>query len=313
LIIGGGIFLGKAIANRLSKIHDVFVLNRGNNPIPKNCTWLKADRNVIHEFAKAISKKIFDVVIDTCCNNSEQMRISLDILKDKFNQYIYISTASVYKNIKNFPIKETEETGGTKIAGSYGVKKFEAEQMLCNSKVNYIIFRPFYLFGENNNFDRESYIFLRLLNYKHIILPAMGKPIIQFGSVNDLSMAIEKLLLNPISIRKTYNFGNDIYVSFKQFVDMCSRIAGIKALIYGIEANQIGISSVKWFPFYDENFFGDISLLKKDLNIKHFSNLEYDLSETFKKTKDKLLKLEFKQNDTEIRLLTKHKNLLVKL
>ena len=46
LVFGGSVFVGEAIARKLIESgHDVYVLNRGNHPIPEGCKHLKADRN----------------------------------------------------------------------------------------------------------------------------------------------------------------------------------------------------------------------------------------------------------------------------
>jgi len=223
LIIGGGIFVGRTIAEYFSLSNETYVLNRGNNDIPSGCHHLKADRNNLDEFRSVLGTQDFDVVIDTSCLDGNQMKLSIECLEGRVGRYVYISSSAVYSNYRFFPLKETAETEGGIEWDKYGVDKLHAEEVLRgNKRVPYTILRPFYIYGNHNNLPRESYVFLRLINDSPIILPSMGNNIIHFGYINDLALAIEKAVSTSKSENQIYNIAGDEFVSYLQWVSICA-------------------------------------------------------------------------------------------
>ena len=164
LVMGGNQFLGKRVCEiLLEKKYEVFAINRGNRKNLKNINFLKCDRNNEEELRKITENLKVDYIIDISAYTGEQADILQKIMSGKFKQYILISSASVYNNIESYPVQEESSKGKNEIWGQYAEDKYLAEKVTVENSdrynFKYTIFRPFYIYGEENNLDREKYIF----------------------------------------------------------------------------------------------------------------------------------------------------------
>src|SRR5690348_2823437 len=111
LILGGTIFVGRHIvASALKAGHSVTTLNRGTHKLEeqKDVERLIADRSAdLH----VLKNRKWDAVIDTCGYVPGVVSKSVAALKGCVDNYVFISTVSVYKN---FPADEMDETGPIK-------------------------------------------------------------------------------------------------------------------------------------------------------------------------------------------------------
>jgi len=106
LVMGGNQFVGKEVAKKLlEKNYKVYVLNRGIRKNLDNAIFLKADRKNISEMKNILKNIEIDVIIDISAYTEEQVEILQRVMKNKFKQYILISSASIFSRIKyNLPI-----------------------------------------------------------------------------------------------------------------------------------------------------------------------------------------------------------------
>lgn len=191
LIMGGNQFVGKRLCEVfVGKGYKVFALNRGIRDNINGVIHLKADRNIKIALNMVTKNLNVDAIIDVSAYYSDQILLLQSAMKNKYRQYIFISSASIYNNIKNFPANEKDATGENPIWGDYAKNKFLAEKIIIENEkkygYKYTIFRPFYIYGIGNNLDRESYIFSRLKFDLPIFIPNIGVEKIQFGYIDDL-------------------------------------------------------------------------------------------------------------------------------
>lgn len=163
LVFGGSVFVGETIARKLIENgHNVSVLTRGNHPIPEGCIHLKADRNDDNQLKSVLKNHFFDFVIDISAYKPNQTKLAATYLNGKTHHYIHISSATVYLCSEKFPLLESSPTGLNPVWGDSGAGKYLCEQELIKQhKENDLpitIFRPFYIYGPNNNHEREIYI-----------------------------------------------------------------------------------------------------------------------------------------------------------
>ena len=96
LIMGGNQFVGKEIVKKfLEKDHIVYVLNRGTRKNIEGVFFLKADRNNYIETENILKNIEVDIIVDVSAYTEEQVDILQKVMKDRFKQYILISSASV--------------------------------------------------------------------------------------------------------------------------------------------------------------------------------------------------------------------------
>lgn len=310
LILGGSVFVGRAITKKLiEEGNKVYVLNRGTHPTPSGAIQITADRNIGKEVTDALGDLEFDAVIDGSAYYAEQTKITVDNLINRTGHYIHISSAAVYCNTRQYPVKENHSRGTCKDWGDYSTQKFLCEEELFKSwrerAFPITIFRPFYLYGPGNNLDRESYVFKRLLTKTPIIVPGMGMPIVQLGYIDDLVDVISGVIHNTKSFGQAYNISGESGITLKGWVETCAEAVGITGEIICVEAKEMGCKAREWFPFRDIHLLGSCEKLKNELGFTPKVSLVDGLRIAFESMqKDTLLK-DFSPTKAEIEILEK--------
>jgi len=285
LIMGGNQFVGKEIVkNFLEKDYIVYVLNRGTRKNIEGVFFLKADRNNYIETENILKNIEVDIIVDVSAYTEEQVDILQKVMKDRFKQYILISSASVYNSIESAPVNEESETGKNLIWGDYAKNKYLAEQKTIeNSNLynfKYTIYRPFYIYGIGNNLDRENYFFSRIKYDLPIYIPSKNN-IIQFGYVEDLALAIESSINNSDFYNQIFNISGDEYVTMSEFIEICAKVINKKTTIKYVDTEKSQIKVRDWFPFREVNLFGDISKLE-NTGFRNTYSLVQGLEKTYK-------------------------------
>ncbi|MEM9772684.1 MAG: NAD-dependent epimerase/dehydratase family protein [Cyanobacteria bacterium P01_D01_bin.73] len=114
LILGGTVFLGRAIANAaLVNGHDVTLFNRGvSTPDPfvdqgfpnaERLTQVRGDRRDPNAVQALITDETWDAIIDTCGTTLEVIANTASLIGDQLERsphfrYVYISTIAVYED-----------------------------------------------------------------------------------------------------------------------------------------------------------------------------------------------------------------------
>ena len=285
LIMGGNQFVGKEIAkNFLEKDYTIYVLNRRTRKNIEGIFCLKADRDNFVEIENILKDIEVDIIVDISAYTEEQVDILHKVMKNRFKQYILISSASVYNNIECTPVNEECQTGENLIWGDYAKNKYLAEKKTIeNSNLynfKYTIFRPFYIYGIGNNLDRENYFFSRIKHNLPIFIPSKNN-IIQFGYVEDLALAIESSIENSDFYNQIFNISGDEYVTMSEFAEICGKVMAKKAVIKYINTEENKIKARDWFPFREVNLFGDISKLE-NTGFRNTYSLIKGLEKTYK-------------------------------
>ena len=285
LIMGGNQFVGKEIVKKfLEKDYTIYILNRGTRKNIEEVIFFKVDRDNFIEMENILKNIDVDIIIDVSAYTEEQVDILHKVMKNRFKQYILISSASVYNNIESTPANEESQTGENLIWGDYAKNKYLAEKKTIeNSKIynfKYTIFRPFYIYGVGNNLDRENYFFSRIKYNLPIYIPSKNN-IIQFGYVEDLALAIESSIGNSDFYNQTFNISGDEYVTMSEFSEICGKVMNKKAIIKYINTEENKRKARDWFPFREVNLFGDISKLE-NTGFRNTYSLIQGLEKTYK-------------------------------
>lgn len=267
LIMGGNQFVGKEVAKYfIQKKCRVYVLNRGTRENPNGAIHLKVNRINLTQMQFILKDIFVDIIIDISAYTEKDSDIIQQVMKNKFKQYILISSASIYNNIHSYPVKENDSIGENSIWGNYAKDKYLAEEItkknsyLYNFK--YTIFRPFYIYGIGNNLDRENYFLSRIKHNLPIHIPNKGEEIVQFGYLDDLINALEMSIDNQNFYNNIFNISGDESVTFNKLIDICGEIIGKTTIKKYINTTFTDIKARDWFPFRDVHLFGDISKIK---------------------------------------------------
>src|SRR3989344_946913 len=256
LVIGGSRFVGPALIQKLSAGNfDITVLNRGliHSDYPAGVRFIKGDRNTGFNI-----QEHFDIVIDMCAYTGAHTKRALEELR--FDFFVHMSTAAVYKKTEIFPLTEESPIGEWPLWGDYNKGKVECERVLAASKIKFAAIRPVYILGPNNYCDRERFIYSKIKRGDPIILPGNGEALVQFVFAEDVARSIA--LIAEKKIAGAFNCAGDETITLKGLVEEMGRIMGIKPKLQYNPKTDGDRFDIAEFPFANENLVCDNTKLK---------------------------------------------------
>lgn len=203
LILGGTGFIGpNEVRYALSRGHKVTTFNRGKshpNELPAEVEQLLGDRNGKLD---ALKNRQWDVVIDDPTTLPAWVRDAAQLLKGNVDRYVFISTVSVYAEVKNGvdesaplqkydgpdPYKETLQAMVASGYKTYGPLKAlsekEAEKWFPGKT---LIVRPGLIVGPRDPSDRFTYWPVRVARGGEVLAPGNPDDPVQFIDARDLA------------------------------------------------------------------------------------------------------------------------------
>src|SRR6059036_4202566 len=203
LILGGTGFTGPyQVRYALNRGHKVTTFNRGKThpgELPGEVEQLIGDRNVNLD---ALKNRQWDVVIDNPTMLPAWVRDAAQLLKGNVDRYVFISTISVYGEVKQGvdesapvekyegpdPYKETLEAMKASGYKTYGPLKAlsekEAEKWFPGKA---LIIRPGLIVGPRDETDRFTYWPVRIDRGGEVLAPGDPNDLVQFIDARDLA------------------------------------------------------------------------------------------------------------------------------
>lgn len=192
LILGGTGFIGPhLVAYAMQRGHKITLFNRGrtNTHLFPDAEKLVGDRN--NDLA-ALQGRRWDAVIDNSGYTPQQVRLSVDLLKDNCDQYLFTSTRSVYHDFTSAVMDEDAPVGPRELPESewdgYGPNKVLAERIVMDAfGSRTLITRPPVIVGPGDRSDRFTYWVDRIDDGGDILVQGQMTDPIQFVDVRDLA------------------------------------------------------------------------------------------------------------------------------
>lgn len=281
LIIGGTKFLGRHLIDAaLKNNHEVTLFNRGrkyaDEKIP-DVEQIHGDRNSDLE---KLDGKNWSAVIDTCGYLPQTVRKSAEFLSDKVNQYVFISSASVYSETSEPNYDETTATAklsreqkkavgkidpkgeltGATLGENYGALKALCEEAAEDAMPNRVLnVRAGMIVGAFDPTDRFTYWVMRVAKGGEILAPGTSENHIQLIDARDLSEWIIKMIEENES--GIFNItGKPFELNFGKMLDAMKTALRSNAKFTWVDENFLNENEVApWseMPFYlpesDEN------------------------------------------------------------
>ncbi|MBI5352373.1 MAG: SDR family oxidoreductase [Chloroflexi bacterium] len=235
LIIGGTRFLGRHLVNSArSRGHDVTLFNRGQtNPnLFGQVEKIQGDREKDLDQLTGT----WDAVIDTCGYFPRIVRLSAEALKDKVENYVFISSLSVHSELGKIGINESDPVGKIEdesieeITGeSYGPLKALCEKAVRDVfGIDSLIIRPGLIVGPHDPTDRFTYWPVRVARGGTVLAPDKPETPIQIIDVRDLSNFIIKLIEQDVT--GVFNAtGPDHELTLGAMLDTCKLVSASDA------------------------------------------------------------------------------------
>jgi 2'-hydroxyisoflavone reductase len=139
---------------------------------------------------------------------------------------------------------------------TYGAQKADSERALFElhrrENIPVATLRPAFVYGPNNPFDREAFVWDRILAGRPVIIPEDGSRTMQWVHVHDVARAAVLAAHNDVAIGHAYNLANDRPITQIEFVQLLARIAGKQAHLVHVPRADIQQAGGALFapPFY---------------------------------------------------------------
>ncbi|MBA3859833.1 MAG: epimerase [Cyanobacteria bacterium PR.3.49] len=291
LILGGTVFLGRHIVSAaLEAGHSVTTFNRGTHILAEHQSIekLHGDRE---KNLDALQNRSWDAVIDTCGYAPDAVSKSAEALKDSADNYVFISSISVFKNFaargmnESAPVKSIESGDEVEYGSLKAACEKAVERAFCEGST---IIRPGLIVGPYDPTDRFTYWPSRVSKGGRVIAPGAPERCIQFIDVRDLAKWTIRLIENQS--RGTFNAtGPEKPLSMREFLNECNAVGGNSAQFVWMNDEALAEAKVDawmemplWIPASDEEHRG---FLHMDCSKGQSAGLQYSpLSKTIRDT-----------------------------
>lgn len=266
LVIGGTLFIGKALVRRLLDAgDDVTILHRGrHNPFEGETQELHGDRNDGPAVADLIRGKGFEVVYDNVYDwqrgtTAEPVEQAARACDDQLTKYVFMSSVAAYGSGEN--VAEDAPLAPPDFEDVYCRNKADTERMLfrlhAESGFPSTTLRPPYIYGPENPFYREQFFFDRILAGRPIIVPGDGTREMQFVLVDDLATAAIEAGRRDAAAGKAYNVAQERAITQNEFVAAAGEACGRKVETVHVEREKLTELGGQIFepPFYFAQYF----------------------------------------------------------
>ena len=268
LITGGNGLLGRALINKLSIEHNLYVIIRDltySNYNMENITIIKSDLayfdvnilpnniDVVYYLAQSNRFREFPEGADDMfqVNIHAPLKIVEWAMKNNVKKFVYASTGGVYTN-PNKPVSEFFDINANKKQGFYPDSKLSAEILLKNYTgffETFVIIRPFFMYGEGQN---ATMLIPRLINSvkNKLEITLNGKEGIKINPIyiDDAVNSVVKIL--EIKGEHIINIAGEDIVSLKELVIKIAKILNKEP-------------DFKYNDTIQNNLIADISMMKE--------------------------------------------------
>lgn len=277
LLLGGTGTLSRAVLEEALKNNmEVSILNRGlhNSHLPKEVHVIKGDFYAPFKWKDSAVDGNYDVVVDFLSRTSDDIERIYPIFKDNCKQYIFISSACVYRRSKeDFPIKETSPKPNTD--WSYNTEKYESElklrELAANAASYFTIVRPYITYNDERipvgiapAYKYHKMLIERIKAGKPWFVWDDGSAITTVTYVNDFSVGVVGLFLNEKAKNEDFHITGDFTYTQLQVVEKLFSKLNVPSDVICIPANEI--ASI--LPEYKGQLLGDRALDAKFDNSK---------------------------------------------
>lgn len=237
-MLGGSVFVGKHLVDLLvERGHRVSVLNRGVTPtaLPPGVEHIRADRTDAEQLRAALGGRQFDCVFDVSgfvmAAGGGDIDGLLALLDGRVGAYVYVSSIMAYDQslAGRFPWSEDLPTNPDGPTSYGGFKALSERAMLDRHAATGFpasVVRPAAIYGPDNNiYDMETPMFLRLLHGRPILVPHGGLVVGSYGHVDDLCEAMLVMAEQEAARGHVFNVTGDS-LDVNRYVRMLAEIVG---------------------------------------------------------------------------------------
>lgn len=282
LLLGGTGTLGSAVLNEsLKEGFDVTIMNRGKRKhfITDSFKVVLCDFFDSENMKNIFKDTKYDTIVDFLSRTREDIERVYPIFATKCKQYIFISSACVYRREEcDFPI--TESSPKPNQLWEYNIKKFESEKKLIELSLFYgtiyTIVRPYITYDD----ERIPFGITPAYHYHRTIIERIkagkpwftwdeGKAITTITHTSDFARALVGLFLNEKAFNEDFHITSGYECTQIELIKQFCNILGKETQIINFDSKEI----VKCLPEFTGLLLGDRSLNASFNNSKIISAL----------------------------------------
>ena len=248
LVIGGTLFIGRALVDKLlERGDDVVIMHRGKRtPFGDRVDEIRCDRNDVAAVRAALNGTKFDVVFDNVYDwergtTADQVSAAATAVSDGLRRYVFTSSIAAYPAGGEYD--ERAPLVPSDYPSPYSAQKADSERALFElhrrQRIPVTTLRPAFIYGPHNPFDREAFFWDRLRAGRPIIVPEDGSRTMQWVHVRDVAHAAVLAATKDVAAGHAYNLASYPPVTQIEFVQLLARIAGQEAHLVHIPREQI--------------------------------------------------------------------------
>lgn len=269
LLLGGTGVLSSDVRDYcLSQGDEVYTITRGKHKVQQQerLHYIVANIRDLVDVKCKLGVLRFDVIVDFLSYNKEQLHQAFSNLANFCNQYVFISSACVFRRAEEDGIL-SEDSPKPNEHLSYSQEKFDCENYLLNlsnPSTNFTIVRPYITYGDT----RIPFGIAPLARFHGTIIERIksGKPFFIWDEgkakctllhTTDFARALYRLFGNTKSFNNSINIVGNEVVSWKDVVDILyDELNADKSNIVSIPSGKLA----QILPEYKESILGDRSL-----------------------------------------------------
>lgn len=238
LFIGGTGTISSAVSKlAVEKGWELYLLNRGRNKLVtvEGAKTLVCDINDEASAAELLKDMSFNVVAQFVAYTPEQVERDIRLFENKTKQYIFISSATVYKKPPS-AVRVTEDCVLGNPYWGYAQNKIACEQALYaagrRKGFPYTIVRPSHTYGLSGvpvaiHGRQGSYQVLdRIINGKPVIVHGDGATLWTLTHNSDFAKAFTALMGNPHAVRECYHITSDEALTWNAVIETFGETVG---------------------------------------------------------------------------------------
>jgi nucleoside-diphosphate-sugar epimerase len=238
LFVGGSGIISRAVTElALAKGHELWLLNRGQHRPVAGARPLVADIADPAAARAALQGHEWDVVVQWIAFGPEDIRRDLELFRGRTQQYVFISTASIYEKPATGGII-TESTPRVNPHWDYSRKKIAAELELEAAHraggFPYTIVRPSLTYGDDqiplvlNAWQQPWTAIDRMRRGAPVIIPGDGTSLWTITHNTDFAAGLVGLFGHPQAIGEAFHITSDEALPWNRFFALTAQAAGVK-------------------------------------------------------------------------------------
>ena len=266
LLIGGSGTLSKAVLKEsMTKGYSLTIMNRGrkSHQAPAGVEHIVCDVKNEVVLKEILKGRSFDVVVDFVSRIPSETRMLYSVFNGICKQYIFISTACVYRrSLEDMPIKEDSPKPNKN--WSYNVEKYECEETLKTlskeSNTYYTIVRPYITydderipFGIAPEYKYHRTIIERIKSGKPMFIWGDGQTMTTSTYVSEFAVGLVGLFLNEKACNEDFHITSSMSYPVIDVLTLLYEKLGQTPQVIHFANRELA----EWLPQYKSMLLGD--------------------------------------------------------